>query len=96
MNTAADKRTERDRERGSSVRAYLNSVVIRIGNNNTIRIRYGYIMRMLQLTLATSAGTEFTNEGTIGLENLTRCETETERNETRACVYKFFNSVARE
>lgn len=50
-------------------------------------------MRMLQLTLATAAGTEFTNEGTIGLENLTRCETETERNETRACVYKFFNSV---
>lgn len=93
MNTAADKRTETHRERG---RAYLNSVVIRIGNNNTIRIRYGYIMRMLQLTLATAAGTEFTNEGTIGLENLTRCETETERNETRACVYKFFNSVARE
>lgn len=51
---------------------------------------------MLQLTLATAAGTEFTNEGTIGLENLTRCETETERNETRACVYKFFNLVARE
>lgn len=31
-------------------------------------------MRMLKLALATAAGTEFTNEGTIGLENLTKKE----------------------
>jgi len=59
------------KEREAGVLAHLNPVVIRIGNNHTIRIRYGYIMRMLKLSLATAAGTEFANEGTIGLENLT-------------------------
>lgn len=82
MATRTDGR-ESERERETHAGTYLNSVVIRIGNNNTIRIRYGYIMRMLQLTLATAAGTEFTNEGTIGLENLNRCETETKRDERR-------------
>lgn len=36
-------------------------------------------MRMLKLALAAAAGTEFTNEGTIGLENLTRGENETKK-----------------
>lgn len=49
---------------------YLYAVIVRIGNDNPIGIRYGNVVWMLQLALLLATRSEFAHECAVGLENL--------------------------
>lgn len=45
-------------------------MVIAVGDNNSVRAADGYVMRMLQLASLVAERSEFTDEGSVRLENL--------------------------
>lgn len=48
----------------------LNSVVVGVGDDDSIRIRDGYVVRVVELSDFRSVGPKFPDERSVGLENL--------------------------